>query len=504
MSDPQSISRFNQGDSRVEVFYGPCKLVPAPLIDWTVESQFDDSGARVSNNNKLTLTGSVVILPSGSYEQMYVKQAALRECFAVDGLDFVILAGGSNKTLPSGTIIASGLRPKVLNVNISADIHVTRFDYTIELEDLVAVSGVSGVTSSLSNQWSFREDPDSCTLQVTHNVSAEGVDGEPDKFDQAMRAVQALLGIDKLPIQIPYFTEPNASGLFGFTHPSNPNGGPIFEVSVQREEVADVANGSYQVTEVFTIVSGVPFYFTSHTESFEEDANGITTITIAGQVQGLGRTLDPSFGLDGGRGFDRAASGFNNHIRPHIPWDASGVYVKYKNNPTVSGLNIFNPTSVSISQNKCRGTIDFSFAYTDDPSLLLPSGIVSRTCSVSFTEAVRLHASHVIPFRRLGNIIQDIKTPTEGSISIQCQVQAKNTGDMIADLNRAIAFLQDELNRLKTIHANPADYTTLRFTNLSPQYSENDLTASASVGFAFTVDLIQVPDVNADIVLRTV
>jgi hypothetical protein len=500
----ESITSFNPGNSHVEVFYGDCRITPAPFIDWTVESQFDDSGTRTANNNKLTLTGSILILPSGSYEQMYLKQVALRECFAVDGLDFVIKAGGSNCTLPSGAIIASGLRPKVVSVNIAPDIHVTRFDYTIELEDLVAASGVSGVTSSLSNQWSFREDGDSCTLLVTHNVNAEGPDGEPDKFDQAMRAVQALLGIDKLPIQIPFFTEPNASGLFGFTHPSNPAGGPIFEVSVQREEVADVANGSYQVTEIFTIVNGVPFFFKSHTESFEEDANGITTVTIAGQVQGLGRTLDPSFGEDGGRGFARAVSGFNNVVRPQIPWDASGVYVRYKGSPTVSGLNIFSPQSVSISQNKCRGTIDFSFAYTDNPISLLPSGIASRTCSISFTEAIRLKASHVIPFRRLGNIIQDIKTPTEGSITIQCQVQAKNTGDSIADLNRAISFLQDELNRLKNIHANPADYTTIRFTNLSPQYSDTDLTASASVGFAFTVDLIQVPDVNADISLRTV
>ncbi len=384
-----------------------------------------------------------------------------------------------------------------------ADTQVQRIDYTIELEDLVASSGVSGVTSSLSNQWSFREDPDSCTLQVTHQVSAEGPDGESDKFDQALRAVKPLLGISNLPLQLPCFAEPNASGLFGMTHPSVATGGPIFEVSVQREETADIANGTYSVTEVFTIVSGVPFYFTQRTSSFEEDPGGIATVTIAGTVQGLGRTLSPSFGEEGGFGFDRAQSGFLNHVKPQLKWDASGVYVDYKEGTTSSGLAIFNPTAFSISENRCRGTIDFSVSYTDDPSANLPSGIVSRTCSVSFVEAVRLQASHAIPFRRLGNIWQDIKTPTEGSISISCQAQAKNTGNTTVDTNRAIEAVQDEINRLKSIHANPANYINLRITNISPQFSETDLTSNVTVDFSFTVDLAETPDINSDITLRT-
>lgn len=485
----------------VVVSYGGEKLTPAPLIDWVIESQFDDSGNRTANLNRITLTGTVLVSPSGSYEQMYEKQEQLRSMFAEDYLDFVILAGPANKTLPEGTIIASGIQPKILSVTVPADTQFIRIDYTVELEDLVAVSGVSGVTSSLSDQWSFREDPDSCTVQVTHNVSAEGVDGEPDKFEQALRAVKARLGIDKLPIEIPYFVEPNASGFFGFVHPSNPSGGPIFEVSVQREEVADVANGSYQVTEIFTIVSGVPFYFTQHTESFEEDVNGIATVTIAGTVQGLGRTITIGHG-DGGVGFERAVSGFINHVKPSLRWEASGVYTRYKEGGVPSGIAVYNPTTFSVTQNKCRGTVDFSITFTDDPSANLPSGIVSSSANIAITEGLRLYASHAIPFRRLGNIIQDIKTTTEGSISIQCQATAKNTGDATADTNRAIQYIQDELNRLKNLHANPADFITLRISNLNQQFSTTDLTSQASLDFIFTVDLADVPDVNSDVSLR--
>lgn len=486
----------------VEVYYNGCKLTPAPLIDWVVEPQFDDSGVRTADLNRLTLTGTVLVSPSGSYEQMYTKQEELRTAFSVDEQDFAILAGPGNKTLAEGVVICSGLKPKITNLNIPADTQFHRIDYTIEMEDLVTVSGVSGVTSSLSDQWTFREDADTCTVQVTHQVSAEGIDGESDKFDQALRAVKTRLGIDKLPIALPCFVEPNASGLFGITHPSNPAGGPIFEVSVQREEVADVANGTYQATEVFTIVSGVPFYFVQRTEAFEENAEGVANVTLAGTIQGLGRTITSQV-PQGGVGFERASSGFINHVKPMLKWDASGVYEKYKEGAVPSGLAIFNPTSFSITENKCRGTIDFSITYTDDPSANLPSGIVNSACSVAVTNGIRLFVNHAIPFRRLGGIVQDIKTTTEGAISIQCQATAKNTGDSTGDTNRAIAYVQDEINRLKALHADVANFVTLRISNFTEQFSENDLTSQATLDFAFTVDLADVPDVNSDISLRT-
>lgn len=491
--------------SPVEVFYNGQKIVPAPLIEWTVESDFRNDGTRIDNINRLTLTGVTLILPSGSYEQMYVKQQALRDTFAVDYKDFVILAGPGNKTLPSGAVISSGLRPRVNSVNITPDIHVSRFDWSVELQDLVSASGVSGVTSSLSNQWSFREDQDSCTLQVSHQVSAEGVEGEPDKFLQAMAAVKPLLGIDKLPLDIPYFAQPNFSGMFGMTHPSNPLGGPVFEISVQREEVADIANGSYSVTENFVIVSGVPFYFTSRTESYQEDANGIAEVTIAGTVQGLGRTLIP-LDDEGGRGYARAASGFANYIRPQLPWVASGVYERFKigsGGAGGSGLALNNPRTFSVSQNKCHGSIDFSITYTDDPSANLPSGIASQSSNVNIVEGVRLQVSHAIPFRRLGSIIQDIKTTTDGTISIQCQAVAKNTGSPVGDTNLAIAFVQNELNRLKSYYANPANFVTLRILSINQQNNEVERSVSATLEIGFTVDLATVQSLGSTITLRT-
>lgn len=488
----------------VVVQYNNCALVPAPFVQMTVEPQFADDGLRQSNLTRIVLTGSIVILPSGSYEQLYTKQQEILSAFSEDFKDFVILAGDDNKTLGEGSIICSGLQPKVISVDFPADIQVNRFDYTIELEDSVTASGVSGVVSSFSNQWSFSENQDSCVLDVTHTVTAEGVDGDPDAFLQAQRRVKANLGISNLPLELPCFVEPNASGNFGFTHPQNPAGGPIFEVSVRREETADIANGSYSVTEVFTIVSGVPFYFTQRNDSYSEDQNGVSTVTIQGTVQGLGRTLDPSFGADGGRGFDRACSGFLYHVKPNLPSDASGVYAKYKSVVSTSGLQVNNPTSFTVAQNKCRGTIDFSVTYTDDISLSLPSGIVDATVNIQRTDGIRQYASHPIPLRRLGPLIQDIKTTTEGSISITASARAANTGNPADDTNRAIEYVESELNRLRALHAQAANFITLRVSGLDQGHSDRDLTAQASLNYIFTVDLANTIDENSPINLQRI
>jgi hypothetical protein len=488
-------------DAAVEVLYNGERLIPSPLVEMTVEAQFDDNGSRTQDKTLITLTGSVVILPSGSYEQLYTEQEALRTMFSVDEKDFVIRAGAANCTLGSGVPICSGLTPKVTSVTVEADIHVSRFDYRVDLEDLTTAAGASGAVDNLTNQWSFTEDQDTCTLQVEHTVSAEGADGRTDKFEQALAAVKPLLGITNLPIQLPCFAQPNASGMFDITHPSNGAGGVIYEVSVNRRETADVSRGTYAVTESFTIVSGVPFYFTAQNESFEEDNNGVGTVTVAGTVQGLGRTITKDTAR-GGMGFERAASGFLNVIKPGLPTQATEVYNRYKL-PHGSGLNLGQPTSYSVSENRCRGTVDFSITYTDDIAANLPSGISNKTCSSNITEGIRVIATHAIPFRRFGNLQQDIRTTSEGSISLTCDAQAISTGNPLEDTNRAIEAVQDELNRLRGIHARAADYITLRITGVNQDVDDRGLSCSATVAYAFTVDLAAVQNATTAISLRT-
>lgn len=490
----------------VKVLYNNSRIVPAPLITFQTEPIFDDAGTRTATRTRLNLESTLLILPSGSYEQIYTLQEDLRTAFSVDYKDFIILAGPANKTLAEDTVICSGLKPRVLNINIDKDVHVGHFNYSVELEDITPASGVSGVVSSFSNQWNFREDSDTCTLQISHTVSAQGVDGFPGKFQEAVTRVKNELGIDKLPIQLPCFTQPNASGEFSIIHPSNPLGGPIFEVSVQREEVADVANGSYSATEIFIFVSGVPFFFPRKEFSFQEDENGIATVTVQGEVQGLGRTNTPGLGLDGGVGFQRACSGFLYQVKPFLGLEASGVYEKYKTGllPTSSGLAINSPESYSVTENRCRGTIGFSITFSDDPDSFLPSGIASRQCSVNRRDGIHVFAYHPIPLRRLGPIRQDINTTTPGQITIQCNAVAKNTGDSVGDTNRAILFVQDEVNRLRAIHANSANFITLTPSDFQQNTSDIDLSCSVTLSYDFTIDLGDTISADQDITLRTI
>jgi hypothetical protein len=134
----------------------------------------------------------------------------------------------------------------------------------------------------------------------------------------------------------------------------------------------------------------------------------------------------------------------------------------------------------------------------------LPSGISAFTSSVTRTDGIRLLASHPIPLRRLGPLVQDIRTTTEGSVAITCQAKAKFSGDTKADTNRAIAAVQDEINRLRKIHANSVDFITLRIGGLEQQASDKELTSQATVTFVFTVDLASVEDPTADITLKSI
>ena len=112
-----------------------------------------------------------------------------------------------------------------------------------------------------------------------------------------------------------------------------------------------------------------------------------------------------------------------------------------------------------------------------------------------------MQASHVIPFRKLGNVIQDIKTPTEGQVVITSSAKAENTGDATIDTNRAIEQVESEINRVRP---NSADFETLRVSNLQQDYSDKELTAQANITYIFTVNLDSTPTVDSDITLTSI
>lgn len=485
-----SPSRLSQ--QHVEVFYGGDKLVPAPLIDWSVGINRDETESREKVTTTLTLEGTVVALASSDEGFKSIQEArdSLLNIFSTDNKEFKIQAGAGNPFVASGTVFFDNVFPRVASIDFPSDVQYNRIDYVISLEydetPNIANSGVEGVT----NSWSFNEDSSLDALRITHNISANGVrTNDNDALTNVRLFILDNIGISNIPSGFPVFVRPSGGLSVGQ------------EVSYQRSETIDEDSAQYSVVEEFLVSPSGFLYLESQNATYSEDEAGIVTVAVQGTVQGLGRNVttdivgNPPFAFTG---YDNAISGFNNVVRPRIPTDASGVYSRFQGAGT---LAINNPQSISITENRREGSITYNFSYTDDPGENLPSGIASRTCSVQYTEALQEFVFHPVFSRQIGPLLQDICTTQTGSVQVQCSVTAKSSNDSIADTNRAIAFAQDEINRLRP---NASDYIEMRISQQSQTNNENELSCTASVTYTVTSAIDSVPSVNSDIVLRSV
>lgn len=202
MANPES-SLPGLNPSYLEVSYGGSILRPSPLIQHSVQIERDDAGERELVRTTRTLTGQ--ILTSGlSYHFVRQKQRELEAAFATDALEFKILATSSHPCLVAGTPIESGIYPNILSIDIREDIQFNRLDYSIVLETTEAPSGVSGVVQNLSNTWQYSENEQECLVDISHTVSAQGINtsisGMPSNaIDNAILRVKSLVGLEHAP-----------------------------------------------------------------------------------------------------------------------------------------------------------------------------------------------------------------------------------------------------------------------------------------------------------------
>lgn len=481
MADTQS-SLPGLNPSYLEVRYGDSLLTPSPLISYSQSIERTDSEDRESVTETRVLTGVILTAEQG-YHLVAEKQKALEEAFSVDNLEFTIRASASHPCLASGTYIVSGIYPRIQGLDITEDVQFQRLDYSITLENSVAVSGLSGIVEDFTNTWEYEENSDSCTVDITHNLSAQGVNtatsGESNALQNARDRINQFIGLEHAPGDYPFFVQPASGSNVSF-----------WEVTTTRSESIDVANGSISITEEFVLVSGIQPYYDERTSLFTLDEDGIATITINGTIQGLGRTNDgapeAAGRSSGGTGFAHALSGLSNNVRPNFYSDASTVYTRYNG----SSILIDKVQSLSLTQNQCNGTITYSVSYTDDPTVDLPSGIVERSCSVQINEPVVAVAEQTAPFRALGAIFQRVCTTTPGSFQIQCSARAENTGNRVVDTNRAIEFAESEIARLQP---NPADYNDIYLSSRSKTINDISRSVTVSVAWTFAQDIATVP-----------
>lgn len=470
--------------SFIEVRYGGALLRPSPLIAHSVQIERDDSDNREVIRTTRTLTGE--ILTSGiSYHFVRGKQRELEDAFAVDNLEFTITATANHPCLIAGTPIESGVFPLVRSIDIAADVQFNRLTYTVVLEDTSAPSGVSGLVTNLNNTWQYSENDTECLVDITHTVSAEGINtsisGQPSNaLENARLRVSQLLGLQAAPSGFPAYVQPGSGSNVRF-----------YEITTSREETVGVEDGTYAVTENFKLISGLLPFVDERTAQFQLDENSITTITLQGTVRGMGRTNDgapagPSRS-SGGTGFVNALSGFNNLVRPDWTNDALIIYGRYGGSGI---LVVSHPQSVSISQTPCAGTVGYSVTYTDNPAENLPSGISELSCTVQRNDPVVSNAIIAVPFNALGPVFQRLCTTQEGSYAIQCNVVAINTGQEVVDTNRAIEVAEQEMIKLQP---NPADYIALKLTGRNQTVDRINRSISVTYTWTFSQDISTVP-----------
>ena len=491
MANPES-SLPGLNPSFLEVSYGGSVLLPSPLITHSVEIERDDAGERELIRTTRTLTGQ--ILTSGlGYHFVRQKQRELELAFAVDRLEFKILATADHPCLVAGTPIESGVFPNVLSIDIQEDVQYNRLDYTIVLEDTTAPSGVSGVVQNFTNSWTFSENEDQCLVDITHSISAQGlntaVSGQASNaLDNAVTRVKSLLGLQHAPSGFPCHVQPGSGSDVRF-----------YEVTTTREESVDTEDATFSVTETFKLLSGLQPFNDERNSQFQIDAEGISTISLNGTVRGMGRSNDGPFAgnqqTGGGTAFINAQSGFNTLVRPNWINDALTVYDRYGGSGT---LAIGNPQAISITETPCNGQIAYSVTYTDDPSENLPSGIQDLSCTVQRTDPVVQNAEITVPFRALGPVFQRLCTTTAGSYSVQCNVVATNTGQEVVDTNRAIEVAEQEIIKLQP---NPADYTDLRLTGRNQTVDRIGRSINVTYSWTFSQSIDTVPSDTGPITL---
>lgn len=491
MATPES-SLPGLNPSFIEVSYGGSVLVPSPLINHSVQIERDDADNREVIRTTRTLTGT--ILTSGlGYHFVRQKQRELELAFAVDNLEFKIEATADHPCLVAGTPIESGVFPLVQSIDIQEDTQFNRLDYTIVLEDATAPSGVSGLVTNLTNSWQYSENESECLVDITHTISAQGVNtsvsGMPSNaLNNAKDRILSLVGLQHAPSGFPCYVEPGSGSNVRF-----------YEVTTSREETVGLEDATYSITENFKLVSGLLPFVDERTAQLQIDDANTSTITLQGTVRGMGRTNDGAPAgasrSSGGTGFVNALSGFNNLVRPEWTSDALEVYDRFGGS---GSLAINNPQAVNITQTPCNGTITYSVTYTDDPSENLPSGINDLSCTVQRNDPVVSNAIIGVPFNALGPVFQRLCTTSEGSYAIQCNVVANNTGQEIVDTNRAIEVAEQEIIKLQPV---AADYVQLRLTGRNQTVDRITRSINVTYTWTFSQSIDTVPSDTGPITL---
>lgn len=452
----------------ITMFYGDFEFNPTPLFSESVDILRDAKGDQLVQRTSRDFTGILLeITASGTgFTNVFAQKEALRVALASGDKQFVI----KNNGVP----IVSGF-PRVGNVTFEEGTWSDRINYTFATEEDDTVDG-GDVIQSFTETWNFEELDDNRTVTVSHDVTAVGIDNSASGLNNALTNAKVFVlgrtGFTNVPTGHPTFVQ--ASGTLV---------DPAVAFEELRTENVDPQQGSFGVSERFTLSSGN--FVHVRTGQLSRDNAGVSTVTLAGNIRGLGRKGDDL-------SFTRALAAFSDRIRPLFAADASGVYSELGGGAT---LFTTNTSQENTTKNRFVGTIDYSVAFTDDPADNLPSGIFEFNITCAEQDAIRLFASTPIPERNLGPVVQDVATSNEGTLTIQ----GNAVGEPNFPFANLLSFVEDQINAKRP---DPNDFQTLRTGAKNVTKDEQNNTVQFSVQYVFTKELSQVfGDASAPVVV---
>lgn len=187
-----------------------------------------------------------------------------------------------------------------------------------------------------------------------------------------------------------------------------------------RQVSIDKTQGSIQVIETFVVSpSGANSLPNNAIETFEigtSQNDGITSVSINGEIEGLCQVSYTGYG--GNNGFAmisskfNAASGYFDEVKGRMYDRANTAYKATQEDCYNRPLStIIKSRAVGI--NPIEGTISYDYEYDTMPSGCITGDcILSQNISIDDQLAADVFASHVMPGRAFGPILQDIGTKT--------------------------------------------------------------------------------------------
>ena len=420
--------------------YGDYRFKPAPVFSVQTEYLKTPDGRGFGQLNTLScqghliLTGQDLSLGITGLFNKYIGD--LKQALNADGKLLLIHCG---EPATRGNTIISGF-PTIESFNIEnkSDNFTRRADFTLDFK-LPGFTGVSGdafnrckfppFIETVSESWDVEIKDEQfpvlyegvrspVALNVTHSLDVTarlvytGVEKTNNLFEDAKRYATGIFnsgtynGLTEGEIRM--------TGLL--TAPSGQAFNQVRQVSCNKTE------GTINVTENFVFMGtgsilGQPMP-RGAIETFDLNVNiaeGLTTVSVQGEVQGLASINYREGGISSPDVTSwEAAEAYYSAIEPYIISRASGAY-------SMSGISgcgtrgRLNPVARSrtIGSNPIAGTISYDYEFNNTPAACITGEcILSQNISIDDQLATDIFASHVALGRKLGPVLQDIGTTT--------------------------------------------------------------------------------------------